>query len=173
MKYLNLFFILSALLFISNISFAQAWLPKPIESPYLNSMEGTWVSEPYQFMGNTNNDEVVYKMILNGQYMEVDIKRTDDKGFTYEGKEIISVSPDGTLSGAYYDIFGNTGSNSYSASMTGSKMNLKSASPIGKGTREIVIDGDSMVQTAVFTMKDRSGAETSPQNISIMYKKIK
>ncbi len=171
MKKLTLFSILFVLLFISNKTFSQAWLPEPIKSPYIDAMIGTWISEPYQFMGNTNNDEVVYKMILNGQYMEVDVKRKDNTGFTYEGKEIITTSPDGSLAGSFYDIFGKSNNNIYSGNIVGNKIYLTSGSPIGTGSREIIIDGDTMVQNVTFTMNDKSGKEMPQQKMTITYKK--
>ena len=92
MKKLNLLSLVFALLsiFISNKTFSQAWLPEPVKSPFLEAIAGTWISDPYTFMGSTNNNVVTYNMILNGQFLEAKMKRTDDKGATmYEGMEII------------------------------------------------------------------------------------
>ncbi len=159
------------LLFISNKAFCQSWLPDPVKSPYAEALVGTWVSTPYEFMGNTNQDVDTYKMILNGQYMEIDIKRTDDKGFTYEGKEIVIPSSDGTMTGTYYDVFGKDHSSTYTGRMDGNKIILNSSSLVGKGTREITIDGDTMVSNVTFVMTDKSGNSSPEQNITITYKK--
>lgn len=159
-------------LFISNKTFSQAgWLPEPMSSPYINALEGTWISAPYEFMGSTNQDVVTYKMILNGQYMEVDVKRTDDKNFTYEGKEIIIPSPDGTMKGTYYDIFGKNDNYTYYGKMDGNKIIITSASLVGTGTREIIIDDNTMVNNVTFTMIDKTGKQTPEQKISITYTK--
>ncbi len=163
-----LFFIL-----ISNISFSQSWLPEPVKSPIADALTGTWASLPYEFTGHTNNDVVTYKKILNGQYLEIDVKRTDNSGFTYEGKEIVAPKADGTLKGTYYDIFGNERSSSYSSSSDGSKIILTSASLVGTGTREIIIDGDTMIQNVTFSMSDKSGNPMPEQKITITYKKDK
>ncbi len=122
MKKLNLFAVVFAifLIFISNKSFSQAWFPDPVKSPYLEAMSGTWVSDPYTFMGNTSSDIVTYNMILNGQFMEVKVTRSDEKGATmYEGMEILKPSVDGSLSGSFFDVFGSNQSQSYSGSMDG------------------------------------------------------
>jgi len=158
---------------ISNISYSQSWLPEPVKSPVVDALTGTWTSLPYEFMGHTNNDVVTYITILNGQYLEIDVKRTDNSGFTYEGKEIVAPSADGTMKGTYYDIFGNERSSSYSSSNDGSKIILTSASLVGTGTREIIIDGDTMVQNVTFTMSDKSGITMPEQKITITYRKDK
>ncbi len=64
-------------------------------------------------MGSNNTEEVTYEMILNGQYMEMNMKRNDNSGFTYEGKEIITPLGDGTFTGTYYDILGKSKTNTY------------------------------------------------------------
>jgi hypothetical protein len=171
MKKLSLLLITCTVLFISNKTFSQGWMPEPIKSPYLDAIVGTWTSSPYMFMGNTNQDIVTYNMILNGQFLEIDVKRTDDKGFTYEGKEIVIPSPDGTMKGSFYDIFGKDQSSSYYGKMDGNKIILTSASPVGTGTREIIIDGDTMIHNVTFVMMDKSGKQTPEQKITITYKK--
>jgi len=158
---------------ISNISYSQSWLPEPVKSPVVDALTGTWTSLPYEFMGHTNNDVVTYITILNGQYLEIDVKRTDNSGFTYEGKEIVAPSADGTMKGTYYDIFGNERSSSYSSSNDGSKIILTSASLVGTGTRKIIIDGDNMIQNVTFSISDKSGNPMPEQKITITYRKNK
>jgi len=158
---------------ISNISYSQSWLPEPVKSPVVDALTGTWTSLPYEFMGHTNNDVVTYKTILNGQYLEIDVKRTDNSGFTYEGKEIVVPSADGTMKGTYYDIFGNERNSSYTASNDGSKIILTSASLVGTGTRKIIIDGDNMIQNVTFSISDKSGNPMPEQKITITYRKNK
>ena len=77
------------------------------------------------------------------------------------------------MKGTYYDIFGNERSSSYSSSNDGSKIILTSASLVGTGTREIIIDGDTMVQNVTFTMSDKSGITMPEQKITITYRKDK
>jgi len=157
--------------FVSGKTFSQGWLPEPINTSYINALQGTWISAPYNFMDNTNQEVVTYKMILNGQYMEIEVKRTDDKNFTYEGKEIVIPAADGTMKGSYYDIFGKNESSTYYGKMDGDKIILTSSSLIGKGTREIIIDGNTMTQNVTFTMIDKSGKQTPEQKITITYTK--
>ena len=155
------------LLLISTESFSQDWLAKPLSSPYISALEGTWVSEPYQFMGNTNTDVITITNILNGQYLEVNVK-TSSPGFTYEAKEIIRPGDGGSMTGTHYDIFGKGPSTiTYSGSQDGSKIKI-----MGVGisnSRDIEIDGNSMIQNVTFTMGERPGL---PENkIIITYKK--
>lgn len=167
MKKIISFFFLSAFLLISAKSFSQPWLPQPVNSPLFNAMEGTWVSDPYEFMGNSSTDVLTFTKILNGQYMQVDLKTTSP-GFTYEAKEIITPGTDGSLTGAFYDIFAKGQKTiTYTGSQDGNKINIMAVG--SNSSRDIVIDGNTMVQKVVFTMGDKAGL---PENkITITYKK--
>ncbi len=170
LKSLLIFF---CFIFITGKSFSQSWLPEPVKNSYTDALAGNWTSSPYVFMGNTNTEEVSYNMILNGQYMEVDFKRTDDKGFTYSGKEIITFAADGTMKGTYFDILGKDRNSTYTGSTDGSKVILTSESLVGNGMREIVIDGDTMTQNVTFTMPDKNVNEMQEQKITITYTRTK
>lgn len=166
MKKFSLLFVVISFLLISEKSFSQSWLPKPVDSPYFSALEGTWTSEPYQFMGNTGTDVITCKKILNGQYLEVYIKRTDNDGITYEAMEILTPSSDGTMTGNYYHIFGKGPYNSsYTAKQDGSKITINGVG--GTGTKEILIDGNSMIQNSTFTMGDMPGM--TEQKLSVTY----
>lgn len=170
MKKLNLFAVVFTvfIIFNSNKSFSQAWFPDPVKSPYLEAMTGTWVSDPYMFMGNTSTDVVTYNMILNGQFMEVKVIRSDEKGVTmYEGMEILRPGVDGSFSGSSFDVTGNSQVQTYSGSKDGSKVLFTGSSPVGTGTREIIIDRNTMTQNVTFTM----GKDKPVQKITIVYKK--
>ncbi len=171
MKKLTLSLLLLVFLFISKLSFSQSWLPEPVKSPYADALTGTWTSSPYEFMGSTYIDVLTYNKILNGQYMEIDVKRTDNTGFTYEGKEIIAPAADGTMKGTYYDMFGHERNTAYTGSEEGDKLVINGASLVGTGTREIVIDGDNMIQNVTFSIPDKSGNPMPEQKITITYKK--
>lgn len=172
MKKLTLLLITLAFLFISNkSSFSQDWLPNPVASPYLDAIVGTWTSEPYEFMGKTNNEVITYKMILNGQFLEIDFNSSDGKGFSYSGKEILVPSSDGSMKGTYYDIMGKEKSSTYTARMDGNKIILNSGSSIGTGSREIIIDGDTMIQNATFVMGDPSDKQLPEQKLTVKFKK--
>lgn len=171
MKKSTLRLILLSLILVSNISYSQSWLPETVKSPVADALTGTWTSSPYDFMGSTNTDVITYFKILNGQYIEVNVKRTDNSGFTYEGKEIIAPKADGTMKGTYYDIFGNQRSTSYTGSIEGNKFVISGESIVGTGTREIIIDGNNMVQNVNFSIPDKSGNPMPEQKITITYKK--
>lgn len=165
------FYIIALLSFLiySNNSFSQDWLPKPVNSAYFDALEGTWVSDPYQFMGNTATDVLTIKRVLNGQYLEADIvKKTNDNGFTYEGKEIIMTNADGGVSGTYFDMFGKPGENiSYSMNNDGKNVNIFTRS--NNGAKEIIINGNSMIQNVTFRMG--YSPNLPEQKITINYKK--
>lgn len=171
MKKFSLTLFLLFFFLISDKSISQSRLPEPVNSPYADALTGTWISSPYEFMGSTNNDIVTYNKILNGQYLEINVKRTDNSGFTYEGKEIIAPASDGTMKGTYYDIFGNERNTSYTGSREADKFIIKGASLLGTGTREIIIDGDTMMQNVTFSIPDKSGNSSPEQKITITYKK--
>ncbi len=105
MKKLNYLLVLVALMFTTN-AFSQGMEPpKPIQSDLMNSMIGTWVSEPYEMMGMKMTDEVTQSWILNGQFFEVRVKSKGENGFDYEALVIMAPSEDGTMTGTGYDIF--------------------------------------------------------------------
>lgn len=171
MKTLSCFIIVITFFIFSENSYSQSWLPKPVESVYADAVTGTWTSQPYEFMGSTNTDIVTCKRILNGQYLEIDVKRTDNTGFTYEGKEIISINADGNMNGMYFDILGKEHNTSYTGSKDGDKLILMGVSPVGKGSREIIIDGNTMTHNIKFVMSDDAGSSAPEQNITIIYSK--
>ena len=171
MKTLSFFFIALTFFIFSENSYSQSWLPKPVESDYADALTGTWTSQPYEFMGMVNNDIVTCTRILNGQYLEIDFKRTDNTGFTYEGKEILSINADGNMNGMYFDIMGKERTSSYTGTKDGDKLILTGVSPVGKGSREIIIDGNTMTNNVKFVMSDDNGSDAPEQNITIIYKK--
>ncbi|MEO8210961.1 MAG: hypothetical protein ABI840_10395, partial [bacterium] len=80
-------------------------------------------------------------------------------------------SADGTMKGTYYDIFGKNENYTYYGKTDGNKIILTSASLVGTGTREIIIDGNTMVNNVAFTMMDKSGKQTPEQKVTITYTK--
>ena len=81
MKRLNLFLILTVLVISGKLSAQGMMPPDPIKSPLLESMMGTWVSNPYEMMGERMTDEVTQSMIMNGQFMQINVKSTGANGF--------------------------------------------------------------------------------------------
>lgn len=170
MKKLNFVLVLIAFLLCNKI-FAQGMTPPPpIKSEFIDALVGTWVSEPYNMMGMKMTDEATHKMILNGQFMEVDIKGKDDKGFVYEAKGIIAPSSDGSLTGWFFDIFGKDAISNYTGTTKGTKVSLVGTANWGTEKRDISIDGNTMIHTVTVTMKDASGDEVQ-QTAVITYKK--
>lgn len=170
MKKFNLILVVLMLL-VSGKIYSQGMVPpNPIKSAFIDASLGTWVSEPYDMMGMKMTDEVTHKMILNGQFMEIDVKGTG-QGFTYEAKGIIAPSADGTLTGWFFDIFGKDGIGNYTGTANGTSVNLLGSGNWGTEKRNITIDGDTMIHDVTFNFKDPSGKDTPPMTMVIKYKK--
>jgi len=166
MKNLKLLIITITFLFTTEKSFSQMMPPEPIKSPLLESMMGTWVSDPYQMMGANMTDEVVHTMILNGQFMEIDVSSKADNGFTYLGKILIAPNTDGSLSGTAYDIFGKKGITNYTGIPDGNKVTMSGSNDMMSETREIIINGNTMTHNVTFDFKGMP-----QEKVTILYKK--
>lgn len=166
---------LIAILFLFTISdhaFPQGMsLPDPVKSPMLEAMSGTWVSDTYEMMGMKFNDEVTQKMILNGQFMEVDIMSNGDNGFKYEALGIMVPGKDGSFTGWVFDVFGKNGITTYTGNLEEGKLTMKGVSEMMTEHREIIVDGDNMTQNVSFLMKDASGKEMPEMKMTIKYKR--
>lgn len=170
MKKLIFPFIVISFLFSGKI-FSQGMVPPPpLKSEFIDASLGTWVSDPYEIMGMKMSDEVTHKMILNGQFMEVDIKGKSDNGFVYEAKGIIAPSEDGTLQGWFFDVFGKNSITNYTGTTKGTNVSLSGTSNWGTEKRDISINGDILTHNVSYMMKDASGKEVQ-QNVAITYKK--
>lgn len=171
MKKLNLLLVLFAFIFTSKI-FAQGMMPPaPIDSPLLKSMEGTWVSDPYTFMGSTMTDEVTQKMVLNGQFLQIDVRSIASNGFTYEALIMIAPNSDGTLEGWSYDIFGKKSITNYTGTWQGNTVYVYGKSSWGTESRNIAMEGNVMLQNVIFKMKDANGKDMPDQTLAITYNK--
>ncbi len=171
MRKLNYLFALVFIL-ISGRSFSQGMMPpSPISSPMLEAATGTWVSEPYEMMGMKCTETVTQKMVLNGQFLEVNVKNIMDNGFVYEGIGMFAPSGDGTMSGTFYDIFGKNGMMNYTGKVEGNKIIMSGANDKMTEERIITIDGDSMTSDVTFKMKDASENSMPEQKLTVTYKK--
>jgi hypothetical protein len=171
MKKLNYLLVLVALLFTTN-AFSQGMEPpKPIQSDLMNSMIGTWVSEPYEMMGMKMTDEVTQSWILNGQFFEVRVKSKGENGFDYEALVIMAPSEDGTMTGTGYDIFGKNAVSSYTGTSEGNTVYLTGKSSWGSETRNMTVDGNIMTQNVVFNMVGQDGKEMPPMSMTISLNK--
>ncbi len=165
MKTLKLFAALIAVFCITANSYSQM-PPEPIKSPAIDAMLGTWVSEPYEFMGSKMTDRAVHSLVLNGQYMEIDVLSKSD-GFTYEGKIYIYPDKDGTMKGTMFDVFGGAGT-SYTGIVDGNKVTMTGTNEMMSETREIIMDGDKMTHNVTFDIKGMP-----QQKATIVYNKEK
>lgn len=156
---------LFVLLVIAANSYSQMVPPDPIKSDLLEAMTGSWTADPYQMMGSTMNETVTQKMILNGQFMEVDVKSVGSNGFVYEAKGIFYPSPDGMWTGTMYDIFGKKGT-VYNGKVDGNKINFTGVNDMMTETREIIVDGNTMTHNVTF---DITGMPQ--QKLTVTFKK--
>lgn len=171
MRRINLLMIV-AVFVISGKLFAQDMtLPPPIDSPLLNSMTGSWVSEPYQMMGSTMTEEAEHKMVLNSQFMEVNIKSVSTSGSVYEAIVMIMPSKDGTITGWAFDSFGKTGITTYTGTWKDNMIYLYGTAPWGTESRVINVDGNVMIHNVIYKMKDDKGKDLPEQTIAITYNK--
>lgn len=170
MKKLNLLLIVFTVFFSANL-FAQDMMPpKPISSPVLESMVGTWVSNPYEMMGSTMTDEVTQSMVLNGQFLKIDVKATST-GFVYEAIIMMAPTADGNITGWSYDIFGKNAITTYTGTWADNAVYLTGTSSWGTEIRNIKMQDNIMIQNVSFKMKDASGKEMPEQVASITYNK--
>ena len=171
MKKLILFFIITTF-FLSGKMFAQGMTPPaPIDAPVFSTLSGTWTSEPYQMMGSTMTDEATQNMVLNGQYLEVNIRSTGSSGFIYEAKVMISPLADGTLTGWAFDIFGKEGLTNYTGTWKGNMIYLYGTAPWGTESRVINVDGNVMIHNIIYKMKDANGKTLPDETLAITYNK--
>ncbi|MBK8551013.1 MAG: hypothetical protein IPL53_08135 [Ignavibacteria bacterium] len=171
MKKLKLLLIVFTVFFSANL-FAQDMMPpKPISSPVLESMAGTWVSNPYEMMGSTMTDECTQSMVLNGQFLKIDVKAKSSAGFVYEAIIMMAPSADGTITGWSYDIFGKNAITTYTGTWADNAVYLAGTSSWGSEIRNIKMQDGVMIQNVSFKMKDANGKEMPEQVASIIYNK--
>ena len=171
MKKFNLLLLVSILLISGKLIAQDMKLPPPIDSPLMNSMLGTWVSEPYQFMGSTMNEEAIHKMVLNGQFMEVDVRSVSATGFVYEALILVTPSGDGTINGWAYDCMGKDGITSYTGTWKDNMIYLYGTAAWGTESRVINVSGNVMIHNVIYKMKDDKGKFLPEQTIAITYNK--
>ena len=171
MKKIFLPAILILLFVVKNLSAQGMMPPDPIKSPLLESMMGTWVSNPYEMMGEKMTDEVTQSMIMNGQFMQINVKSTASSGFVYEALIVIAPSNDGTFTGWAFDIFGKNAVTSYTGTSKDNQMFVTGTSNWGTEIRNITMEGNVMLANVSFKMKDANGKEMPEMTAAITYNK--
>lgn len=173
MKKIKLLIVVITIL-LSGKLFAQGMTPpEPVSSPLLESMVGTWISDPYELMGMKFTDEVTQSIILNGQFMKIEVSSKSDVGFNYEGLGIMALSKDGSITGWFFDIFGKNSITTYEGTSTGSMVSIIGKSPTMTEQREIGVDGDVMIQYLTWKMKDATGKELPDEKVKIIFNRKK
>ena len=131
--------------------------PAPINSESMKMLMGTWKSDPYQFFGTNWTDMATHSMKHNGQYMFIDISGSDDRNHSYTGTIIMTCDKDGNLTGWSFDDWG--GMTTYTGKANGNKITVTGTNPMMTETREIEINGNTMVHKVSSTMKGKDGKD--------------
>jgi hypothetical protein len=142
--------------------------PDPVKSETLDKIMGTWVADPYEMMGSKWNESATHTMELNGQFMYINISGSDDKGSTYTGLLVVKPNSDGTFTGWSFDDWGQVGT--YSMSAKGNNITVNGKTDWGSETREIEINGNTMVHKLTMTMKGPDGKDMT-MNQTVTYHK--
>ncbi|MCY7361109.1 MAG: hypothetical protein LH629_03430 [Ignavibacteria bacterium] len=174
MKTIKFILVLTITVLLTSKTYSQGMMPpEPVKSPVMESMMGTWVSEPYEMFGMKMTDEIIQSMILNGQFLEIGVQSMSPDGFKYEGKGIMVPDKDGSFTGWMFDIFGKNGITTYTGKTEDNKMTMTGISPMMTENREIIMDGDKMTQNVSFLMKDEKGNVMPEMKMTIIYNKKK
>ena len=131
--------------------------PAPVKSASMEMMLGTWKSDPYDMMGSKWTDVATHSMKHNGQFMFIDLSGSDDKNHSYTGTIVMKSDKDGNLSGWAFDDWGIVAS--YTGKAAGNKVTVTGTSPMGSETREIEINGNTMIHRVSSMMKDKDGKD--------------
>jgi hypothetical protein len=142
--------------------------PPPAKNESMEMLMGTWKAEPYEFMGAKWSDVSTYTMKHGGYFMFIDISGQNDKGLAYSATIILKSDVDGNLTGWSFDDWG--GVTNYTGKSSKNKVTVSSKNDWGTETREIEINGNSMVHKVVTTMKGKDGKEMT-MNTTVTYNK--
>lgn len=142
--------------------------PPPVNNSTFNMLVGTWKSEPYEMMGTKWTESAEHKIMHNGQYMFIILDSKTDKGMSYTATIIMSADKDGNVKGWSFDDWGSAGT--YTGKTDGNKMTVTGKSDYGTETRDITIDGNSMVHKITWNMKGPDGKDMTMEQ-SINYKR--
>jgi len=165
-KVIFLFFCL--ILLSSSLADQDMGKPQPVDNETMKMLMGTWKSDPYDFMGAKWTETATHSMKLNGQYMFIEINAVSDKSQTYTANIYIAPDKDGNWKGVGFDEWG--GITTMTGKTNGNKISAISKSDYGSETREIEINGNTMVHNISMTMKGKDGADV-PMKLMVTYHK--
>ena len=166
---LKFFLAVFCVVIISNSITAQDMKkPDPVNNETVNMLLGTWVSDPYEMMGSKWTESANHYMALNGQFMYIDLDGFDDKGVTFKGHIVMKLANDGSISGWSYDDWGMVGT--YTGKASGNKISITGKSDMGTDSRDIEINGNTMVHKFSMNMKGPDGKDMTI-NQTITYRK--
>ena len=158
------------IIFLSQLAKAQDDMTQPTaaKNETMEMFMGTWKSDPYEMMGTKWTETAVHSMKHNGHYMFVDITSVDDKGQSYTGTIIMKSDASGNLTGWSFDNWGTAGT--YTGKSNRNKITVTGKSYWVTESREIKINGNTMVHKISMTMMGKDGKEMN-MNSTITYRK--
>lgn len=154
-------YILPAVFFVSLFQLSAAQnnfgKPDPVKSETIDMIIGKWQSDPVTIMGSTRTETANHYIKHNGQYMFIDVEGKDDRGFNYTATIIMKLNSDGTFTGWSFDDYGKM--KTYSGTATGNKISVSGKSEMGSESREIEINGNTMIHKLHVTFPVKDGKE--------------
>jgi len=141
--------------------------PDPVKNATFDLLMGTWVADPYEMMGEKWN-ETANHYIKFGQYMVVDITGSGDKGNSYNGMVFVKPGLGDSWTGYSFDDWGTV--TIFTGTASGNKISMTGKSDMGTETRNIEINGNTMVHKVSMTMKGPDGKDMN-FNQTITYHK--
>jgi hypothetical protein len=163
-----LFFVFCLLTVSSGIYAQDMKKPDAIKSETVDMLLGKWEARSYEMMGSMWTETANHYTSLNGQFLFIDLEGKDDKGQSYTGKVVMKLSSDGTLKGWSFDDWGQVFT--YTGKANGNKVSIQGKGDWGSDTRDIEINGNTMVHKVSITMPGKDGKDMTV-NQTITYDK--
>lgn len=165
-------FILAAfcIIFVTQIVKAQDDMapPPPAKNETMEMLIGTWKSAPYQFMTAKWTDVAVHTMKHGGHFMFIDVNGENEKGRKYTITVIMKSDASGNLTRWSFDDWG--GFSTYTGTSGKNKVTVNGKSDWGTETREIEINGNTMVHKVTINMKGPDGKDMT-ESTTVNYTK--
>jgi hypothetical protein len=152
---------------LNNLSAQDMKKPDPVKNATLEMLMGTWNSEPYDMMGSKWSESANHYMKY-GQFLCIEITGKNDKGESYNGIIMMKPQSDGSFTGWAFDDWGSV--TTYTGNAKDNKISVTGKSEWATETREIEINGNTMVHKMSWTMKDKDGKDMN-MNQTITYHK--
>ena len=162
------FLLLLGFINIWNLKAQDMKLPPANNNSLFKQIAGTWISEPYDFMGVKWTDEAEFNWILNNQFMEMKVNTKGDNGFSFKSYGILSVDEEGNYKSWGFDEWGPVNAVYFEGRVQGNKLTSTGGSKYMKSSSEITVEGNTTTEVVTYSTKDDSGKETS-SSLQLIY----